>query len=37
VNWTALGIGLAFIWATAVLLMIGGIILIVRAFQQRSA
>ena len=35
-NWTSPGIGLAFIWATAVLLLIGGVILIVRAFQQRS-
>jgi uncharacterized membrane protein HdeD (DUF308 family) len=35
-NYTAPGIGLAFIWAAAVCLLIGGVILIVRAFQQRS-
>jgi uncharacterized membrane protein HdeD (DUF308 family) len=35
-NWTALGMGLAFIWAASVCLLIGGVILIVRAFQQRS-
>jgi uncharacterized membrane protein HdeD (DUF308 family) len=36
-NWTSPGIGLAFIWASAVCLLIGGVILIVRSFQQRSA
>ena len=35
-NWTSPGIGLAFIWAAAVCLLIGGVILIVRAFQQRE-
>jgi uncharacterized membrane protein HdeD (DUF308 family) len=36
-NYTTPGIGLAFIWAAAVCLLIGGVILIVRSFQQRSA
>jgi uncharacterized membrane protein HdeD (DUF308 family) len=36
-NWTSPGMGLAFIWASAVCLLIGGVILIVRSFQQRSA
>ncbi len=36
-NWASPGIGLAFIWAAAVSLLIGGVILIVRAFQQRPA
>jgi uncharacterized membrane protein HdeD (DUF308 family) len=35
-NWASPGIGLAFIWAAAVCLLIGGVILIVRAFQQRE-
>ena len=36
-NWTSPGIGLAFIWAAAVCLLIGGVIVIVRAFQLSSA
>jgi len=36
-NWASPGIGLAFLWAAAVCLLIGGVILIVRGFQQRSA
>jgi uncharacterized membrane protein HdeD (DUF308 family) len=36
-NWTSPGAGLAFVWAAAVCLLIGGVILIIRAFQQRSA
>ena len=35
-NWTSPGMGLAFIWAAAVCMLIGGVILIVRSFQQRS-
>ena len=37
VNWTAPGMGLAMLWAAAVTAVIGGIILIVQAFRQRSA
>jgi len=37
VNWAVLGAGLAFVWAAAVCMLIGGIILIVRGFQQRTA
>jgi uncharacterized membrane protein HdeD (DUF308 family) len=36
-NWSSPGMGLAFIWAAAVCMLIGGVILIVRSFQQRSA
>jgi len=36
-NWASPGIGLAFLWAAAVCLLIGGVILIVRGFEQRSA
>jgi hypothetical protein len=36
-NWTAPGMGLAFLWAAAFTALIGGIILIFQAFRQRSA
>lgn len=36
-NWTAPGMGLAFLWAAAFTALIGGIILIIQAFRQRSA
>lgn len=35
-NWTAPGMGLATIWAAAITALIGGIVLIVQAFRQRS-
>jgi uncharacterized membrane protein HdeD (DUF308 family) len=37
VNWTAPGMGLAMLWAAAITALIGGVILIVQAFRQRSA
>jgi uncharacterized membrane protein HdeD (DUF308 family) len=37
VNYYAFGMGLSMLWAAAVMGVIGGIVLIVRAFQQRSA
>jgi uncharacterized membrane protein HdeD (DUF308 family) len=36
-NWTAPGMGLAFLWAAAFTAFIGGIFLIVVAFRQRTA
>jgi len=36
-NYYALGMGLAMLWSAAVLAVIGGIIMIVQAFRQRSA
>jgi uncharacterized membrane protein HdeD (DUF308 family) len=36
-NWSALGMGLATIWAASITAVIGGIALIVQAFRQRSA
>jgi len=36
-NWTAPGMGLAFLWAAAFTALIGGLFLIVVAFRQRSA
>lgn len=36
-NYTAPGAGLAFLWTAAVFGVIGGIVMIVRAFQMRSA
>jgi uncharacterized membrane protein HdeD (DUF308 family) len=36
-NYTAPGMGLAYIWVASVMAVIGGIFLIVRAFQARSA
>ncbi len=37
VNYYKLGVGLSMVWSAAVLAVIGGIALIVQAFQQRSA
>lgn len=37
INYTALGMGLAMLWTAAVFAVIGGIALLVQAFQQRSA
>jgi uncharacterized membrane protein HdeD (DUF308 family) len=36
-NYTAPGMGLAMLWAAAITALIGGVILIVQAFRQRSA
>jgi uncharacterized membrane protein HdeD (DUF308 family) len=36
-NWTMPGMGLAMLWAAAITALIGGVILIVQAFRQRSA
>jgi uncharacterized membrane protein HdeD (DUF308 family) len=36
-NWSNLGSGLALVWVAAIWALIGGIVLIVRAFQQRNA
>jgi uncharacterized membrane protein HdeD (DUF308 family) len=36
-NWANLGSGLAMIWVTAIFALIGGILLIIQAFRQRSA
>jgi uncharacterized membrane protein HdeD (DUF308 family) len=36
-NWTMPGMGLAFLWAAAITALIGGVLLIVQAFRQRSA
>jgi uncharacterized membrane protein HdeD (DUF308 family) len=36
-NWTAPGMGLAFLWAAAITAFVGGIFLIIVAFRQRSA
>jgi len=36
-NWSMPGMGLAMIWAAAVTALIGGVILVVQAFRQRSA
>jgi len=36
-NYTAIGAGLSMIWAAAVVAFIGGIVMIVQAFRQRSA
>ncbi len=37
VSYSDPGMGLAMLWTAAVFGLIGGIVLIVRAFQQRSA
>ncbi len=37
VNYTVTGMGLAMLWAAAVLGVVGGIVLIIQAFRQRSA
>jgi uncharacterized membrane protein HdeD (DUF308 family) len=37
VNWAALGMGLAMLWAAAITALIGGVLMIVQAFRQRSA
>jgi uncharacterized membrane protein HdeD (DUF308 family) len=37
INYAALGMGLAMLWTAAVFGVIGGIVLIVQAFRQRSA
>jgi uncharacterized membrane protein HdeD (DUF308 family) len=36
-NYTNLGTGLAMVWAAAIWALIGGVVLIVQAFRQRSA
>jgi uncharacterized membrane protein HdeD (DUF308 family) len=36
-NWSARGMGLAFLWGAAFLALIGGIFLVFAAFRQRSA
>jgi uncharacterized membrane protein HdeD (DUF308 family) len=37
INYTVPGMGLAMLWAVAVLGVVGGIVLIIQAFRQRSA
>jgi hypothetical protein len=36
-NYSALGMGLAMVWAAAVTALIAGALMIVQAFRQRSA
>jgi uncharacterized membrane protein HdeD (DUF308 family) len=37
INYTVPGMGLAMLWVVAVLGVVGGIVLIIQAFRQRSA
>jgi uncharacterized membrane protein HdeD (DUF308 family) len=37
VNYSVVGMGLSMLWATAVFAVVGGIVLIIQAFRQRSA